>query len=86
MDQYIFMPYKNYFLRNSSEFIRNIKDESGSFVYGVISPILNIIIELLVVIGIISLLIITVGVIHFILYLFYYVFINIYYFYKKYYF
>ena len=63
MDQYIFMPYKNYFLRNSSEFIRNIKDESGSFVYGVISPILNIIIELLVVIGIISLLIITVGVV-----------------------
>ena len=62
MDQYIFMPYKNYFLRNSSEFIRNIKDESGSFVYGVISPILNILIELLVVIGIVSLLVITVGV------------------------
>ncbi len=62
MDQYVFMPYKNYFLRNTSEFIRNIKDESGSFVYGVISPILNLIIELLVIIGILFLLIFTLGV------------------------
>ena len=52
MKQYIFMPYSNYFKRNTSEFIRNVKDESGSFVYGVISPLLNLIIEILIVIGI----------------------------------
>lgn len=65
MEQYVFMPYKKYFLRNSSELIRNVKDESGSFVYGVISPILNLIIELLVVVGILFLLIFTLGFISF---------------------
>lgn len=65
MEQYVFMPYKNYFLRNSSEFIRNVKDESGSFVYGVVSPILNLVIELLVIAGILSLLIVTLKIISF---------------------
>ena len=46
------MPYSNYFKRNTSELIRNVKDESGSFVYGVISPIINLIIEILVLLGI----------------------------------
>ena len=56
MKQYILMPYKNYFKRNTSELLRNIKDESGSFVYGVIAPLLNLLIEILVVVGILLIL------------------------------
>tara|TARA_B110000971_G_scaffold213121_1_gene243560 strand:- start:279 stop:1646 length:1368 start_codon:yes stop_codon:yes gene_type:complete len=56
------MPYENYFKRNSSEFMRNIRDESGSFVYGVITPILSLIIETLVVIGISILLFSQIGI------------------------
>ena len=78
MRQYVFMPYKNYFLRNTSEFIRNIKDESGSFVYGVISPLLNLIIELLVVIGILILLVLTLGITTFYILLILIIFLAIY--------
>ena len=52
MMQYLFMPYENYFKRSSSEFMRNLRDESGSFVYGIITPILTLTIEILVIIGI----------------------------------
>lgn len=62
MLQYLHMPYENYFKRNSSEFMRNIRDESGSFVYGVITPILSLIIETLIVIGISILLFSQIGI------------------------
>lgn len=61
MEQYISMQYKNYYKRNTSEFLRNVKDESGLFVSGVISPLLNLIIEILLVIGISILLILYFG-------------------------
>ena len=62
MLQYLHMPYENYFKRNTSEFMRNLRDESGSFVYGVTIPILILAIEVLVVIGISILLFSQIGI------------------------
>ena len=62
MLQYLHMPYENYFKRNTSEFMRNLRDESGSFVYGVITPILILAIEVLVVMGISILLFSQIGI------------------------
>ena len=56
------MPYENYFTLKSSKILRNIKEESGSFVHGVLIPVINIMTELLVIIGITILLISQVGV------------------------
>ena len=56
------MPYENYFKRNSSEFLRNLRDESASFVYGVVTPMLNLAIEILVVFGISILLFSQIGI------------------------
>ena len=62
MLQYLHMPYENYFKRNSSEFLRNLRDESASFVYGVVTPMLNLAIEILVVFGISILLFSQIGI------------------------
>jgi ABC-type multidrug transport system fused ATPase/permease subunit len=62
MLQYLHMPYENFFKRNSSEFMRNLRVESGSFVYGVVTPILILAIEILVVIGISILLFSQIGI------------------------
>ena len=78
LKKYISQDYLFFVYRNSSEFIRNIKDESGSFVYGVISPLLNLIIELLVVIGILILLVITLGITTFYILLILIIFLAIY--------
>tara|TARA_B110000037_G_C17125350_1_gene507793 strand:+ start:2783 stop:4516 length:1734 start_codon:yes stop_codon:yes gene_type:complete len=65
MSQYLFMPYKNYFKKNSSELLRNVKDECGSLIFGVISPMLNLFIEILVILGITILLVYQIGFISF---------------------
>ena len=65
MSQYLFMPYKNYFKKNSSELLRNVKDECGSLIFGVISPMLNLFIEILVILGITTLLVFQIGSISF---------------------
>jgi ABC-type multidrug transport system fused ATPase/permease subunit len=62
MLQYLHMPYENYFKRNSSEFLRNLRDESASFVYGIVTPMLNLAIEILVVFGISILLFSQIGI------------------------
>jgi ABC-type multidrug transport system fused ATPase/permease subunit len=59
------MPYKKYFKRNSSELLRNLKDECGSLIFGVVSPMLSLIIEILVIIGITVLLFTQIGVLSF---------------------
>ena len=60
--KYLTMPYENYFTLKSSKILRNIKEESGSFVHGVLIPVINIMTELLVIIGIAILLVSQVGV------------------------
>ena len=65
MFQYLHMPYSNYFKRNSSELLRNLKDECGSLIFGVVSPMLNLIIEILVIIGIAILLFTQIGILSF---------------------
>ncbi len=65
MFQYLHMPYRNYFKRNSSELLRNIKDECGSLIFGVVSPMLSLIIEILVIIGISILLFTQIGILSF---------------------
>ena len=60
--KYLTMPYENYFTLKSSTILRNIKEESGSFVHGVLIPVINIMTELLVIIGIAILLVSQVGV------------------------
>jgi ABC-type multidrug transport system fused ATPase/permease subunit len=65
MSQYIHMPYSNYFKRNSSELLRNLKDECGSLIFGVVSPMLNLVIEILVIIGIVTLLFTQIGIFSF---------------------
>ena len=60
--KYLTMPYENYFTLKSSKILRNIKEESGSFVHGVLIPVINIMTELLVIIGITILLVSQVGV------------------------
>mgnify|MGYP001486217564 CR=1 FL=1 len=67
MSQYLFMPYKNYFKRNSSELLRNVKDECGSLIFGVISPMLNLLIETLIILGITTLLVFQIGSISFLI-------------------
>ena len=62
IQKYLTMPYENYFRLKSSEILRNIKEESGNFVHGVLIPVVNIMTELLVIIGITILLISQVGV------------------------
>ena len=49
MSQYLYMPYKKYFERNTSELLRNIKDECNALIFGVIAPLLNLFIELLII-------------------------------------
>ena len=63
MLQYLHMPYENYFKRNSSEFMRNLRDETGFFVYSVVTPMLTVMIEILVVIGISILLFTQIGIV-----------------------
>ena len=65
MFQYLNMPYKKYFKRNSSELLRNLKDECGSLIFGVVSPMLSLIIEILVIIGITALLFAQIGILSF---------------------
>jgi len=55
MFRYLSMEYKNYFNKSTSEFLRNIKDESSSFVFGVISPLITLIIEISLFFGILIL-------------------------------
>jgi len=62
INKYLTMPYENYFTLKSSTILRNIKEESGSFVHGVLMPVINIMTELLVIIGIAILLVSQVGV------------------------
>ncbi|MDB2363369.1 ABC transporter ATP-binding protein/permease, partial [Candidatus Pelagibacter bacterium] len=66
MSHYLYMPYKNYFQRNTSELLRNIKDECNALIFGVIAPLLNLLIELLIISGITILLIYQIGLISFI--------------------
>jgi ABC-type multidrug transport system fused ATPase/permease subunit len=65
MSQYLYMPYKKYFERNTSELLRNIKDECNALIFGVIAPLLNLFIELLIISGITILLIYQIGLISF---------------------
>ena len=52
---YISMDYKKYFNKNTAEFLRNIKDESNSFVFGVLSALITLIIEITLFFGILIL-------------------------------
>ncbi len=65
MSQYLYMPYKKYFQRNTSELLRNIKDECNALIFGVIAPLLNLSIELLIISGITILLVYQIGLISF---------------------
>ena len=55
--KYLTMPYEGHFQLKTSEILRNVKEEAGSFVHGVLIPVINIMTEILVIIGITILLV-----------------------------
>jgi ABC-type bacteriocin/lantibiotic exporter with double-glycine peptidase domain len=59
--KYLTMPYENHFQLKTSEILRNVKEETGSFVHGVLIPVINITTEVLVIIGITILLVSQIG-------------------------
>ena len=65
INKYLMMSYESYFQVKSSEILRNIKEDAGNFVHGVLIPVINITTELLVIIGIAILLVSQIGIFSF---------------------